>query len=98
MPGRRRRPSLPTPGITLEPRLGSCGACEDFIDESRSIELKQRRAVARQAEAEATRLERRLELATPNLDDPSPTRHEPRLTIRLEQQAPVAAPGNAPTT
>jgi hypothetical protein len=82
--------SLPTPGITLETRLGSCNACEDFIAESRAIDLRQRRAAARQAEAEADRLEQRLEPPTPNLDDPSPTRYEPRLTVRLEQ--PAAAP------
>jgi hypothetical protein len=32
--------SLPTPGITMEARLGKCSACEDYIERSREFELR----------------------------------------------------------
>jgi hypothetical protein len=82
--------SLPTPGIAVEPRLGSCNACEDFIEESRAVDLRQRKAAALQVELEAKRQELRLGLDEPNLDDPSPGRHEPTLTVKLVQ--PPATP------
>ncbi|NGO76343.1 hypothetical protein G6045_11825 [Streptomyces sp. YC504] len=61
---------LPTPGMTIESRLGRCSAGESFIEKSREYELRRLEATARQAEAEADRLEARV--AAHQLDDPNP--------------------------
>jgi hypothetical protein len=68
---------MPTPGVSMEARLGDCDACEPFIKTSREIELEQRRAQARmqratahQAELTADRFEARIKKG--NLDDPDP--------------------------
>ncbi|MEU2289053.1 hypothetical protein ABZ614_45495 [Streptomyces sp. NPDC013178] len=61
---------LPTPGMTIESRLGRCSAGESFIEKSREYELRRLEATARQAEAEADRLEARV--AARQLDDPKP--------------------------
>src|SRR4029079_15250447 len=37
---------FPTPGLTINSRLGKCTACEDFIEDSRAIELRRLGAVA----------------------------------------------------
>jgi hypothetical protein len=44
---------LPTPGMSIESRLGRCSGCEEFIEQSRAIELRRLSAVADQAEREA---------------------------------------------
>jgi hypothetical protein len=46
---------FPTPGLTINSRLGKCTACEDFIEDSRTIELRRLSAVADSAEHEASR-------------------------------------------
>lgn len=53
--------SLPTPGLIAEATVGQCCACEDYIVESRLIDLRQRGALASQEEAEAKRREKRIE-------------------------------------
>lgn len=68
IPSATSRVMLPTPGMTIESRLGRCSAAEDFIEKSRAIELRRLDATARQAESEAARLEARL--AAKKLDDP----------------------------
>jgi hypothetical protein len=47
---------LPTPGMSIESRLGRCTGCEEFIELSQSIELRRLSAMADQAELEAARL------------------------------------------
>lgn len=51
----------PTQGTVLEAVVGQCDACEDFIQQSRLIDLRLQEAKARQAESEATRYEKRIE-------------------------------------
>jgi hypothetical protein len=74
---------LPSPGMTIEARLGHCSAGEDFIEKSRELDLEMRRAQVRQAAAEAARLERRLSEVPARLDDPhTPV---PRVAVELER-------------
>jgi hypothetical protein len=81
--------TLPTPGVTLEPRLGQCDGCEEFITESRMLDLrrtaaeaKSARERAQQEELETQRYEKRLDKDPPLLDDPDP--NENRAAIRVE--------------
>lgn len=74
-----RRVTLPTPGVMVESRVGNCDACEDFIAQSRELDLEQRRQqmnTTRVAntlqEAEVRRYEARLAANPPQLDDPDP--------------------------
>lgn len=91
--------SLPTPGISLETRLGCCDGCEDFIMDTRKVDLRQRTALARQTEYEADRYYARQHQAIPNFDDPTPKRHDPVLTIKLAQDGVSELPAaTAPTT
>ena len=59
---------LPTPGMSIESRLGRCTGCEDYIERTRAIELRRLSAVADQAEHEAARLKARLDSTPPRLD------------------------------
>jgi hypothetical protein len=74
---RREEITLATPGMTVEPSLGKCDACEPFIEEHRALDLEFRRAEvdlqksrARQEAAEADRFQKRI--AKDELDDPTP--------------------------
>jgi hypothetical protein len=60
---------VPTPGVTMTSRLGSCTTCESFVEKSRAYELVKLKALARQEIAEAARLEGRLRAS--DLSDPS---------------------------
>jgi hypothetical protein len=75
--------TLPTPGVTLEARLGQCSACEDFIEDTRALDLDLRRAQLRQAQAEADRLEARVKAS--ELEDPKT--QVPRVRLELEQSS-----------
>jgi hypothetical protein len=61
---------LPTPGVALESRLGSCDALEPFLTESRTIELDRLRQVAGQQALEVERMKARI--SEKLLDDPKP--------------------------
>jgi hypothetical protein len=61
---------LPTPGMSIESRLGRCSGCDEFIERSRTIELRRLAAVADQAEQEAARQRARLEAKPPLLEAP----------------------------
>lgn len=74
--------TLPTPGLLAEPKLSTCVACDEFVTEGRQIELRLRRAQARQAILEASRLRARLRHAPPLLDKDEPL--VPPLTVRVE--------------
>jgi hypothetical protein len=77
---------MPTPGVSVEARLGQCDACEEFIMESRDVDIAERRArvrseraAAHQAELEAERLQARLDKGT--LDPPTPAVPSLRVTV-----------------
>ena len=76
--------TVPTPGLAIDSRLGSCSACEDFIEDSRAIELRRLDALARQQEQEAERLKARLAASPPLLDDPR--RATDALHVQLDQR------------
>jgi hypothetical protein len=44
---------LPTPGVTVNSRLGKCSAAESFVEDSRAIDVELQRARLAQAKAEA---------------------------------------------
>ncbi len=52
---------LPTPGVTLEARLGACDALEPYLVESRAIELERTRYLADQQKLEVERRQKRLD-------------------------------------
>lgn len=84
--------TLPTQGMVVEPAIGGCSACEDFIDEHRKLDLENRRAEvdankakARQQELEAERFEKRL--AAGKLEDPTPyERSDVSVEVKPEAQ------------
>ncbi|WP_156241527.1 hypothetical protein [Microbacterium oryzae] len=77
--------SVPSSGQVLEATVGECDACEDYVHRSRKIDLRLQGASARQAEAEADRLEARLQS---NLfDDPS-SPQTPAITVNLRTVPP----------
>lgn len=75
--GKPRLVTIPTPATLMEATVGECDACEDYIVESRKIDLKQQEvkvgldeARARVENAEANRRERRLASQPPDLSEP----------------------------
>ena len=64
--------TLPTPGMTMETRLGTCEGCEEHLLKQRDVELKLREALLDQAKLETQRYELRLKQPQPLLDDPTP--------------------------
>ena len=74
---------LPSPGMTIDARLGHCSAGEEFIEDSRELDLALRRAQIRQAKAEADRLQKRVE--NDELDDPNP--QLPRFHLAIERDS-----------
>jgi hypothetical protein len=84
---------LPTPGMSIESRLGRCSACEDFIESTREIELRRLSAAAKQTELEAARMEARL--AAKQLSDPKPAASA--LGVRIDNGvAPVSSTPSLP--
>ncbi len=73
---------LPTPGVTLEARLGACDALEPYLAESRTIELARTRSIAEQQALEMKR--RSLRLDAKELGDPE---MRPPLVV-MERPAP----------
>ncbi|MET3697106.1 hypothetical protein SAMN05877753_101316 [Bacillus oleivorans] len=51
---------LPTPGVTVETRLGQCSGCEETVEQLRIAEVRKALAEARMAELEVARLEAEL--------------------------------------
>jgi hypothetical protein len=69
--------TLPTQGMVVEPALGKCNGCEDFISEHRRLDLESRRAevgLAQSRAAQAAEEVRRLKLRNDggDLSDPTP--------------------------
>jgi hypothetical protein len=64
---------LPTPGMAISSHLGTCSACGDHEEAIRAAQLRQAKADADAAEAEAQRRWDRLDANPPELDyDPQP--------------------------
>ena len=98
-PAPPRTVTLPGPGVSMEPRLGACDACEDFIRDHRALDLTHRRAEvaaarqrARQERSETRRYQLRLDQQPPVLDDPDPNQHETPFRLAIEQQQPPPPP------
>jgi len=53
--------TMPTHGTILEAMVGECDACEDFIQQSRLIDLRVQEAKAKEEESEANRYQKRVE-------------------------------------
>lgn len=53
--------TLPTQGTLLEAMVGECDACEDFIQQSRVLDLRVQEAKAKREESEANRYAKRVE-------------------------------------
>jgi hypothetical protein len=73
---------LPTAALYSEAILGECCACEDYVEQSRNLDLRQRAALAAQAEHEAERYAARLNATPPMLDTPNPAADA--VNVRLE--------------
>ena len=73
--------SMPTPGVIMEAVTGECNACEDYISESRTIDLRTQAARASQEEAEADRRQQRV--GQGDLSDPAPSPNA--LIVELRQ-------------
>jgi hypothetical protein len=76
---------LPTPGVTVSSRLGTCSGCEEFIEKSREQELKRLAALAEQAQWEATRRQKRIE-ESKNYDDFD--EEAPAIKLELDSKTP----------
>jgi len=79
--------SLPTPGFVVEPKLSACSACEDFVEDSRRIELELKQAHADQAKIEASRRDKRITGSTPVLDPFDPI--QPSFRVSVQQESPT---------
>lgn len=64
--------SMPTDGLLLEAAIGECDACEEYIQQSRVLDLRMQKAKAKQEEAEAERREARVSQGDLSDPDPSP--------------------------
>jgi hypothetical protein len=85
--------TLPTRGVTMESRLGSCDGCEDFIVEHRKHDLARTAAEVASAEErakqeafETERYEQRLKQPKPLLDDPDPHQGQSAIRVTLEKE------------
>lgn len=81
---------LPTPGVSISSRLGTCSGCEEYIEQARGHELRRLAAVASQAESEAER--RRKRLAAGELDEFEERRPDLRLALESTASAPPGRP------
>ena len=61
---------LPTPGVSVESRLGNCSTCEDHVEKLRDAEARQALARARLVELEAERRSALLKAEPAQLGDP----------------------------
>jgi hypothetical protein len=75
--------SMPTPGLAMETRLGHCSGCEPYLEDSRAIELSQRKLALAAGEIELERGKARLSASPPDLSPPN-LGPQPALSVRLE--------------
>jgi hypothetical protein len=83
--------SLPTPGMVMEAITGRCDACEEYIQDSRLIDLRSQEAKAVQEEAEAERRRKRVDQNV--LSDPIRER-PPKLVIEVQGLGDAETPDN----
>ena len=88
--------TLPTHGTVLEAILAECDACEDFIRQSRTLDLRTQEAKTRQEEAEARRRQMRLDREPPDLSDPQTTVAGGRVVINVAGSEAPAPAGPTP--
>lgn len=76
--------ALPTPGLHIESRLGACDACEDYIGDIRSLDVKSRDAdlALKKEKLEQEKLETRRYAARLDLEELSDPENKPGL-VRL---------------
>ena len=77
---------LPTPGISVESRLGRCNGCEEHVQHLQAAEIRRARADVRLAELEADRRAARLKAKPPELDNPAPA--VPTLGVQITDGSP----------
>jgi hypothetical protein len=84
--------TLPTPGVTLETRLGQCDATEDYVTRHRALDLQQKAAEvraseerAKQSEQETERYKQRLDQKL--LDDPDGEPQAVRVLVEKEPES-----------
>ncbi|MFN8892124.1 MAG: hypothetical protein ACK52P_01335 [Alphaproteobacteria bacterium] len=83
--------TLPTPGVSVEPRLGACDACEPFVEAHRALDLDLK---AEEVAREALENERRRQrIAAGNLEDPVSRDAHISVGITPGGSAPLAAGG-----
>lgn len=88
--------SLPTAGSVLESIVGQCDGCEDYIRQSRVVDLRAQHAKALQEEQEARRRKMRLDQDPPDLSDPEATAAGGRVVINVEPDGTPTSTGPAP--
>ena len=74
--------TMPTGGMIVEPVLGECSGCEDFIREHRKLDIKMKEAEVLQAQLEAERLQKRLNSEL--LGDPTPYEGAASVSVSAE--------------
>lgn len=96
VPEQAREVNIPTNGLHMESRLGTCDTCEEFIMKHRELDLQQKAAEVKAAEErakqetlETERYQKRLQKKPPELDDPDPNQGqgEIRLLVKQEKQS-----------
>jgi hypothetical protein len=80
--------TLPTQGTVLEAIVAECDACEDFIQQSRVLDVRTQEAKTQQQEAEARRRQMRLDNDPPDLSDPQTTLAGGRVVINVDNDEP----------
>ncbi len=79
--------TLPTGGTILEAIVGECDGCEEYVHQSRAIDLRLQEAKAKQEEVEASRREMRLNAEPPDLSDPNAT-GSAKVIVNVDGQQP----------
>jgi hypothetical protein len=85
--------TLPTSGVHLENRLGTCSGCEEYVERIRELDLASKKQSLEQQKLENERYRARLDAK----DYGDPVRRPPLVRIEEDGQ-PVAAPPEPPQT
>lgn len=81
---------MPTRGLTVEPELGRCNACDDFVRFHREQDMLLKKEEVEQTKLETRRLQERLNRGL--LGDPTPFEGAPSLSVSTTAPDDVAAP------
>lgn len=85
---------MPTPGLIVEPELGACEACDDFVEFHRARDIEMAAEAVVQAKLESQRLTERINRGI--LDDPKPFATANSLTVKVEPSQAPPAPTPSP--